>query len=373
VTRILIVAGDPSGDLIASQLVDSLKRLAPHVHVTGIGGAHLKKVSDYFLENIVEQHALGFAVSPNQISYFRNVLNKIILPELLGNKVDIVIPVDFYGFNSRVAKAAHKNGKKVFYYASPQFWASRPWRADNLRSVVDKFLCLFPFEIEFYRKRNLPAQFVGHPLLDYLPVAPNDKPGHVEPIVGLLPGSRPDEIRRHLPIMIETCDLLSQKIAGLRVLLFSVPHVPRELYRQIIEKSKPSRFLVEIIQDENYVWRSELDMAITASGMETLENALLGVPMVIIYKMNWITFGIAKLLVRIPHIGMPNLLAGKMIVPEFIQNQATPSKIIQPLLSWVLNPSSRIKLRKELLSLRKMFGELGASDRAARVILEEVA
>lgn len=341
--------------------------------MVGVGGSNLEKVSDKFLANIVKRHALGFAISPKTIMYFRSILNDIIIPEIKQNPPDAVIPVDFYGFNSRVAEAAKKLGRRVFYYATPQFWATRAYRADKMRPFVDLFLCLFPFELDFYRKRNIPAQFVGHPILDHLPLMDADQALRIEPNVGLLPGSRPGEIRRHFPVMVEACDKIAAVCPGTRFLVFTVPNVPRELYHEILGADKPSRCLIELIQDENYAWRSQLDLAMTASGMETLENALLGIPMVIMYKTNWITYFVARAIIQIPFLGMPNLLAGRQIVPEFIQWEATGDNIALPILQWMKDPSARKALRRELLSLRDKFGGGGASDRAARAILEKVA
>ena len=371
--RVLIVAGDPSGDLIASKLVAAMKRQRPDLEVVGVGGKELEHVSDRFLKNIVDQGAFGLPVSPAQISFFRDVLNKVILKELKANPTDAVIPVDFYGFNSRVAIAAKKSGHKVFYYASPQFWASRPGRAETLRKSVDMFLCLFPFEMDFYRKRNLAAQFVGHPLLDTIPLA-QDRPMRIEATVGLLPGSRMSEIRRHLPVIVHACNLITDAAPGTRFVLFTVRHVSRQVYQDIIAASgKKSKCLIELVQDENYAWRSQIDLAITASGMETLENALLGVPMVVMYKMTWLFYCLARMVISIPYIGMPNLLAGKLLVPEFIQWKATPQRVAAPIIEWIRRPEERLRIRRELLALRQQFGENGASERAARVILEKVA
>jgi lipid-A-disaccharide synthase len=371
--RVLIVAGDPSGDLIASRLVTAMKNQRPGLEVLGIGGKELERVSDRFLKNIVDQGAFGLPLSPRQLSFFHNVLNNVILKELDSNPVDAVIPVDFYGFNSRVALAAKKRGLKVFYYATPQFWASRPGRAETLRKSVDLFLCLFPFEMDFYRGRKLAAQFVGHPLLDTLPTA-EDRPMRIESTVGLLPGSRMDEIRRHLPVIVRACNLITEAAPGTRFVLFVVRHVPRQVYQDIIASSgKKSQCLIELVQDEGYAWRSQIDLAITASGMETLENALLGIPMVVMYKMSWLFYWAARLVIKIPHIGMPNLLSGKLLVPEFIQWKATPERIAAPIIAWIRNPAERLRVRRELLDLRKKFGENGASERAARVILEKVA
>ena len=369
----LIVAGDPSGDLVASQLVASLKKIQPNLIVVGVGGERLKKSCDIFLANIVTRHALGFAISPKTILFFRKILNEIIIPEIKNNQPDAVIPVDFYGFNGRVAQAAKMLGRSVFYYATPQFWASRSYRAEKLRPFVDLFLCLFPFELDFYQQRRLPAKFVGHPILDFLPDMDPNLPLRIEPNVGLLPGSRPGEIKRHLPVMVEACDKIASVHPGARFMVFTVPNVSRELYHEILGESKPSRCLIELIQDEGYAWRSQLDLAITASGMETLENALLGIPMVVMYKTNWITYCVARAIIKIPYLGMPNLLAGKKIVPEFIQWEATADNIALPIIEWMKNPTLRKNLRRELLGLRGKFGGNGASDRAAQAILEKVA
>jgi lipid-A-disaccharide synthase len=350
-----------------------MKRLSPGLQVTGIGGKELELVSDRFLANIVDQGAFGLSVSAKQVLFFRHVLNEIIGKELDENPPDAVIPVDFYGFNSRVAAAAKAHGRQVFYYASPQFWASRPGRAEVLRKSVDMFLCLFPFELDFYRRRNLPAQFVGHPLLDTIPEA-GERPMPVEPIVGLLPGSRLSEIRRHLPVIVTACNRIIAAAPGTRFVLFMVRHVPRQVYQDIIaSSSEKSQSLIELVEDENYMWRSQMDLAIAASGMETLENALLGIPTVIMYKTNWPFYCIARMVVNIKHIGMPNLLAGKLLLPEFIQWKATPRRIAAPIIDWIRNPAERQRVRRELLALRQQFGKDGASERAARVILEKVA
>lgn len=373
--KIFITAGDPSGDLIASRLVQSMKKIQPDLYVTGCGGAHLQKVSDKFLCNLVQEHTFGFAISPRKIFHFHQILKKIILPELSANPPDAVIPVDFYGFNAQVAKGAKKKGIKVFYYVSPQFWASRPGRADTLRAFVDHFLCLFPFEIDFYRKRNIPATFVGHPLLDSVPQVRADMVplARVESNVGLLPGSRPEEIQRHLPVMMEACNIVHAGYPASRFFLFTVPHVHRDLYKSIITQYKHDQILVDLVQDEDYRWRMQLDVAISASGMETFENTLLGIPMVVMYKMSTFNYALAKMLVKIPYVALPNILGKGEIVPEYIQSAATPEAIATSLLKWLKNPTEKNLLRRKLLEIRSQFGENGASDRAARTILEKVA
>jgi lipid-A-disaccharide synthase len=373
--KVLIVAGDPSGDLIASRLVEAMKKLQPDLSVTGCGGSHLERVSDRFLCNLVQEHTFGFAISPGKIFRFHQILKKIIEPELRNNPPDAVIPVDFYGFNCRVARLAKKMGRRVFYYVSPQFWASRPGRAERLRSFVDLFLCLFPFETEFYRKRNIPATFVGHPLLDSVPAMTSElvPSPRVEANIGLLPGSRPEEIIRHLPVMMKACHLIHEAYPPTRFVLFTVPHVSRDLYKSLITEHKNSRLLVDLVQDEDYRWRCQIDLAITASGMETFENTLLGIPMVVMYKMSWFNYRVAKMLVRTPYVALPNILSKEEIVPEFIQSKATPEAISAQLIRWLKNPAEKNILRQRLLAIREQFGDGGASTRAAQTILEKVA
>lgn len=373
--RVFIIAGDPSGDLIGAQLIEAMKKIEPDLEITGMGGKNLQKTSHRFLENIVEKHASGFAISPKKLMYFKNLLNEKIYQEFKNNPPDVVIPVDFYGFNSRMAAMAKKMGHQVFYYASPQFWASRPGRAEKLRDIVDIFLCLFPFELKFYESRKLPAKFVGHPILDSIPyLSPDDeKPLRIESIVGLLPGSRPDEVKRHLPVMARAAGIITHKFPGTRFVVFTVPHISRHLYQELLGTPQKNNALIELIQDENYQWRSQIDLAISASGMETLENALLGIPMVIMYKTHWITYAIARSIIKIRQIGMPNLLAGKEIVPERIQWEATPESISKPIINWLEKPQERHAVRKKLLSLRQLFGKNGASQRAAKTILDKVA
>lgn len=373
--KILIVAGDPSGDLIASQLVEAMRRVMPDIHVTALGGDNLKRVSDRFVQDLVKEHAMGFAISPTKLLRFHSILKNVIEPLIKKDGIDVVVPVDFYGFNCRVAKIAKLAGRKVFYYISPQFWASRPGRANRLRPFVDLFLCLFPFEIDFYEKKGIPAQFVGHPLVDALARLTNTPrpPLKVEATIGLLPGSRPDEIRRHLPVLREACRRIKTEYPSCRFVLFTVPHVSKDLYKEILVTNDSFPLLVDMVQDDNYMWRSQLDLAMTASGMETLENALLGIPMVVLYKMNYFTFGIAKCLIKTKYVSLPNILSQKELVPEFLQWQATPKAIADPILNWLKNPKELQSVRAELLALKDKFGRSGAVERAARAILEKVA
>ena len=370
--RYLIVAGDPSGDLLAAGLVQAMKKIDPGVRISALGGKHLKACSDRFLMDLVAQYASGFWIPLKQILFLRRTLKDVVAPELSARgAVDEVILVDFYGFNRHVAELAREHGKPVHYYVCPQFWASRPGRLQKIRDCVRDFLVLFPFETEFYKKCGLSATFVGHPLLDpILETSTNgNKPRHVEPLIGLLPGSRPYEVKKHLPVMLGACDRVHASFPGARFIFFAAPGLNPEVYAHILKPAERRPYFLEVVKDENYQWRSQLDAAITSSGLETLENALLGIPMVVIYKMHWITYLVARSVITVRNIAIPNLLAGREVVPELIQHAAQAGPIAQILEGWLKNPSEKERIRQELLSLRKQFGNPGASERAARVIL----
>jgi len=372
----LVVAGDPSGDLLAANLVRAMKKINPDIEVTALGGKHLKACSERFLVDLVSQYAGGFWIPLKKILFFKNVLKNTIRPELAQGHIDRVILVDFYGFNRHVAGIAARYGKPVYYYACPQFWASRPGRLNRIKSYVKRFLVLFPFEVDYYKSRGLSATFVGHPLLDpilAIHTSSNGTQRHMEPLVGLIPGSRPDEVRRHLPVMMSVCDQIHKDWPGARFILFAAPGLDPAIYSEILKPGTHLPYLLEIVRDEDYRWRSQLDMAMTASGLETLESALLGIPMAVMYKMPWVTYCIAKAIVTIPDVAIPNILAGRRVVPEFIQHKAQAGPIAEILKGWLKNPAERELVKKNLLQLREGFGEPGASERAARVVLEVAA
>jgi len=371
----LIVAGDPSGDLLAANLIQAMKKLQSNISVTALGGKHLKQCSERFLVDLVSQYAVGFWISPKKIFFFKEVLEKIVKKELEHHSIDSIILVDFYGFNRHVASLAARYKKPVYYYVCPQFWASRPGRLNFIKSFVRRFLVLFPFEEDFYKARGLSATFVGHPLLDpILNIHYNgSQKNHVEPLIGLLPGSRPDEVRRHMPVMLEVCERIVKDWPGARFILFAAPDLNTEIYSEVLGPGARLPFFLEIVRDENYTWRSQLDVAVTASGLEALESALLGIPMAVIYKMPWVTYLVARAIVTIPHIAIPNILAGRLLVPEFIQHKAKAGPIAETLKKWLKDPKERERIKQRLIQLREGFGQPGASERAAKAILEAAA
>lgn len=366
--RILFVAGDPSGDQHAARVAAEAK--ARGAEILAVGGPALQKVADRWLGDVVSQSVMGFLEPIKKIPFFINVLNRVIRPALTELKPDIVVPTDFYGFNRFVAKAAKAAGSRVCYFVSPQVWASRPGRIQTLKKCVDRMLVIFPFEEPLYREAGVPVTFVGHPLLDVLPDVSADIPMKVEPTVGLLPGSRPGEVSRLLPVFLRTAELLPR---GTRFVLFAAPTLSNGFYDRILEWGRPRNYLLEIVRDENYEWRRGVDVALACSGTATLENALLGLPTVVAYKTSWPTYLLARGMVRVKNIAMPNILAGKVLMPEFIQSAATPENLSGALRAFLQNAGHRREIRGSLLALRGPLGGPGAAVRAAEALLKEAA
>ena len=357
----LVVSGDPSGDLHAASLIRALKSQAPDVRVAAVGGASSRAAADEFIEDLASRGVTGFWEPALKIRFL------LMLAGRLGDFIrtrrpDAVICVDYYGFNRRVLSLAKDSGIPAFYFVSPQVWASRPGRVKVLKRLVQKMLVIFPFEESLYREAGVPVEFVGHPLLDLIPQAARRSADGQTSIVGLLPGSRSSELKRHLPVFFEAFRLLRQQHRSLQGLLFAAPSQPDLSYGTLPDG-------VMLVRDRDYQQRATLDVAICSSGTATLENALLGVPMVVVYKLSWLTYAIARALVTVPHIAMANLLAGKAVVPELIQHHATPARVAAEAAAILDDPLKAAAVRAALLAVRRSLGEPGAAERAAAAVL----
>ena len=357
--NILISAGDPSGDIHAANLVKALKKADRNVSITALGGQQLSHVSDKFVYNLVNLGGFGFWQPVNLYFKLKKVLVDIVIRFYSEHKPDKVIVVDYYGFNIHVAREAFKRGIPVYYYISPQVWASRPGRIRKIAKYVKKMLVILPFEEELYKKSGVDTVFVGHPLIDAV-MAP---PEIVETVnnkitIGLFPGSRPNVFKRHIGLLMET----AEKIKA------SMPQILKYFASRSLPKTVEAPY--PVVVEDSYSERKDITLAITTSGTVSLENALLGIPMIVYYKLSKFNYFIAKMLVKIPYITMVNILLNRMLVPEFIQDDATGETISQKALSLLKDSASLKSYRNELLALRKVLGENGVSDRAAAIILK---
>ena len=328
------------------------------------GGKYLQQKANAFLYPLVGIGGFGFWEPLTKLPQLWKAWT-VVKTLIQKDRPDIVIPIDYYGFNIHVAKRARAAGIPVAYYISPQVWASRPARVAKLASAVTQMLVIFPFETEIYRKAHVPVSFVGHPLIERLP-AP-DKESAL-PTVGLLPGSRRGTAARHMPLLIQAAKLLHQEFPDARCILFRPDEIEEAFYLPYLTQTP----WIELTTDASYDARKHLWVAIGVSGTAALENMLLGIPMVIMYNLSQLTYLIAKQLIRVPYIGIPNILAGKPVVPELIQDEATPLGIALTAKSFLNDRARRDACRQDLLSLRSTLQE-GGSQRAADEILRMMA
>ncbi|MCM8801541.1 MAG: lipid-A-disaccharide synthase [Candidatus Omnitrophica bacterium] len=368
--HIIIICGEPSGDLHAGNLVKEIKNLAPQIKISGVGGRFLEKAGAEIYQDIKELTVLGFfdviKKLPKFLSLRRFILKKI------EEGIDAIILVDYSGFNLRLAKKINKK-IPVIYYISPQLWASRSGRIKTIKRYISKMLVFFKFEKEFYRKFAIEVDFIGHPLIDI--VKPTMKKedflkqynlSDSKITFALLPGSRIQEIRIILPLMLKTCLILTERLKDIQFIIAKSEQISLEVYQTII-KDFVSKLDLRIIEAKTYDCLNVADFCLVASGTTTLETAIMQKPFVIIYKMSLLNYLLYRPQIRVPFIGMVNIIAGRKIIPEFIQFQARPKKIAEEVISILKDPSLMIS---ELARVKSLLGSPKAAQRAARIILD---
>ncbi|MBI4676753.1 MAG: lipid-A-disaccharide synthase [Elusimicrobia bacterium] len=361
----IVVAGDPSGDLHGSHLIRELRAEEPGLKTAAVGGPCMKRAADEFLEDLSSRGLTGFWEPLKSLGFFAKLALRL-KRFMLRRSPQAVVCIDYYGFNSLVLRIARGLGIPSYYYISPQVWATRPGRVAVLKRLIRKMLVIFPFEERLYLKAGVPCLFVGHPLIDVIPDArPHHGVGSTLRL-GLLPGSRPAEVARHLPLFLDAARRIRRHFPDMEARVFAPESLADEHYAAAAAAAVP------VIRESDYAERSRLDFAISSSGTATLENALLGIPMVVVYKLSWPTYLIARALIRVRHIAMVNILAGRRLVPELVQYDATAESTAKKALSLLENPKRYAALRRELTALRPMLGKPGTARRAAREIINEM-
>ena len=369
--RVLILAGEASGDLHAAHLVSDLMKLAPETTFFGMGGNHMRQAGVNILVDNKQLATVGlgfFKLLKPLISALR-LIKKIIRQ----SRPDLVILIDYPGFNLKIAKYAHKLGVKVLYYISPQVWAWRQGRVKLIDKVVDTMAVVFPFEVDFYQRHGIKATFVGHPSVPHTKATLTKEASYSQwnldaqhPIVGLMPGSRHGEIKTLLPIMIGTAKLLKQQNPQLQFLL----PIASTLTPADIKPHIPADLKITFIENNTYNALQICDAVITASGTATLEIALLGIPMVIIYKVATLTYKIAMRVMKVKYLGLCNIIAEKEVAKEFWQDQATPENIFQQTQKLLVNTHYRHQIQQELLRIRNHLVAENAEKNIAELALE---
>ncbi len=353
----MFIAGEASGDAHAAELIKALRAQAPDVKIFGAGGPKMKAAGMELLLDLTEHAVVGLIEVLKNYTKFRRIFRDLV-GEAEKRKPDAVVLVDFPGFNLRFAAQMKKRGIKVIYYISPQLWAWHASRAKQIERDVDLMLTIFPFEKDWYAKHapRLHVEFVGHPFAERM----RDEGGGMkreEGLVLLLPGSREREVAKIWPIMQKVIDKLPSEAKF-------VAAVVNESMATMI---KHPRVTVEI--GKAHEWMQRATLAITASGTATMECAFYGCPMVVVYKVNWLTYLVGRMVVTVNWLAMPNVIAGRAIVPEFIQHDAKPERIAAVARELLDDASKRDAMRRELATVVQSLGGDGASEQAARLIL----
>jgi lipid-A-disaccharide synthase len=390
--KILIVAGEASGDRHGARLVAEIRQMLPEAQFLGIGGEALAAQGVKLLARSEDLAVVGLTEVAGRLPAVMQALWE--LNQVLRQKRPaLTILIDFPDFNFLVARLAKWRGVAVMYYISPQVWAWRRRRVRTIARYVDRMVVIFPFEENFYTQRGVPVTFVGHPLMETLPEVPDRRTllegWDLDPerfTLALLPGSRGSEIERHLPFMLKAARLLREALPEVQFLLPLASTAPQGLVEKVIEEVSgegargrgeglaapgplPQNTGFQIIPGQAYAALAAAHLAVVASGTVTVEAALAGTPTIIIYRLAPLTFQMAKLLIRVDHIGMANLLAGEGLFPELVQEECTPARLAREVLAWVREPRRVERLRPGLARVVEGLGPPGASRRAAEVAL----
>ncbi len=367
-----VVAGEASGDARGAELLTALKASLPDIEILGAGGPRMQALATGpFLEWTAEA-VVGLWDVLRKYSYFKSQMDRM-LAEIETLRPDALLLIDYPGFNLRLAKAAKERLPKLrtIFYISPQVWAWNRGRIPKMARYLDRMLCIFPFEKALYEASGLKTDFVGHPMIDSL--APL-RTGAVrsDSLVGLFPGSRDREVRRLFPVMLEAARLLNSLHPGVR---FEAPAASARLAAWMLNYMSEHNFdpaFCKIGRDRFYPLAQEAAAGMVCSGTATLEAAYFGLPMLITYRVAPLTWAAGKALVRIPFLGMPNILAGRQIAPEFLQGAATPARLASAMQELLLNPEKRSAQQEAFRGVIEGLGGPGAGERAARVVAEEM-
>ncbi len=368
--KVMIVAGEASGDLHGGNLVREMHRIDPSIFFSGVGGKSMRTQGVELLADAADMAVVGLTEVFFKLGAILRVMHRL-KSSLTSERPDLVILIDYPDFNLSLARAARRRGIKVLYYISPQVWAWRKARIDTIRKSVDRMAVILPFEENFYREAGMDVTFVGHPLLDEV----KTKYPRAEALkrfglkdeaitIGILPGSRQSEVARLLPEMLRACRILTEKLSPLQFVLPLAgtlnPDFVRDILRQFPVK-------VTVIRDEIYDVIAVSDAAIVASGTATLETALLGTPMVVAYKVSPFSYAVGRRFIRVDHISLVNIIAGRTVVPELIQDDANPERIAAEVRELIVLQAKAREMKVALAEIRGKLGTPGASQRTARI------
>lgn len=373
---IYLVAGEASGDLHAANLVEALRAKDPSLRCEGLGGQLMQKAGVKLDLDFTRMAVVGFWEVIKHYGEFKKVFDATIA-RLQANPPDAVILIDYPGFNLRLARRIKelKIPTRIIYYISPQVWAWKAKRVFDIQKYVDRMLVIFEFEKDFYKRYGVDVDFVGHPLVDHARASQPRSQALAsigltpeKPTLALMPGSRIKEVDRHLPIMLQAAEQLKIQYPDLQCVFIQAPTISDELVKSLI--TDPT---VAIARDNSYNIIAACDACLVASGTATLEVALLETPMVVMYKTSWPTYLLARAVIKIPYISLVNIVAGKPVVAECLQKNASAISLAQTISPLLTDSPTRRAMTAELKDIRRKLGDSGAVDQTARRILEIIS
>mgnify|MGYP002633252361 CR=1 FL=1 len=371
--RIMISCGEASGDLYAGALATALRVQAPEVELFGLGGDRLRAAGATLVGDFAGLAVTGLTeavrVLPRSYATYRRLVTAA-----RERRPDVCVVIDFPDFNFRLMAAMRRLGVPVVYYISPQLWAWRPGRMQTMRRFVDKVLVIFPFEAPLYEKAGVPVQHVGHPLVDLVQTA-QTRPVFLgdlglapeAPTVALLPGSRPNEVQRMVPGLAAAIPLIRSRVDGVQFVVAAAPSLSTDVFDPLTAQGA---VLVHHRADDVL---ASSDVVVTASGTATVQAALHERPMVVVYRVSPLTYWLGKSFLKVDTFAMPNLVAGRRIVPELIQDDFTPDRVAEETVGLLTDAARRAQTSEALRRVREQLGAPGASGRAAAAVLDVVA
>jgi len=371
----MLSCGEPSGDLYAGALASAILALEPSAIVTGFGGERMRAAGASLVRDYRGLSVTGLTevlgLIPKSWQTYRALVHAA-----EQDPPDVFVPIDFVDFNAFLTRALHKRGVPVVYYISPQIWAWRPGRVKTVKRVADRMLVIFPFEVPFYERAGVPVTFVGHPLLELTPPA---APREVflrqhgldpsQPVIALLPGSRTNEVKEILPVLVPAAAIVARAIPGAQFILARAPHLHDDLFAPLASWPADARPPV-VLESATDDVLANADVALVASGTVTVQAALHTCPMVVVYKLAAMTYRLGKPLIQVDTYAMANLVAGRRVVPELIQDDFTPEATARHALQVLTDPAFAARVRADLAGVRASLGTGGASRRAAEAILD---
>jgi len=377
--KVMIVTGEASGDLHGANLIRALQAGGDDIAFCGMGGPELESLGVDILFDAARVAVVGVV---EVFAHLKDILlaQSILKKRMVSDPPDLLIIIDLPDFNLILAKKAKRLGIPVFYYIAPQVWAWRSGRVRTIKKRVDKLGVILPFEEQFFKERGLDAEYVGHPLLDTAHVSLSREEffkkhdiADGQNCIGLLPGSRKNEINALLPRFLDAALVLQEKQKKPDSLVFVIPQAST-ISRMDLDgaglKRYEDRLNIRIIEGDRYNMMSVCDVAVAASGTVTLELAIMGVPMVVVYRLAGLTYRLAKMLVKLDHFSLVNLIAGKTAVPELLQDEVTAANIARELQNLTSDQQVREQTLKALAEVRRRLGDSGASEKAADVVLK---